>query len=83
MATGSFEAAETAEKALVHPQAAYLGQRDNFNIHDYTRWSESWNTQMKVKCLKRSQGIWCYYNENEIQKQAVRATLNYSHRDFV
>lgn len=34
MATGSFAAAETAEKVLVQPQAAYRRQRDNFNIHD-------------------------------------------------
>lgn len=72
MATGSFAAAETAEKALVHAQAAYLGQRDDFNIHKYTRWGESWSTQMKVKFRKRSQGIWSYYNENEIHKQYVQ-----------
>lgn len=72
MATGSFAAAETDKKALGHAEAAYLWQRDNFNIHKYTRWGESWSTQMKVKFWKRSQGIWSYYNENEIHQQYVQ-----------
>lgn len=32
MATGSFAAAETGGLVLVHPHAAYLRQRDNFNM---------------------------------------------------
>lgn len=67
MATGSYAAAETGELMLVHPHAAYLRQRDNFN-YEITQDGVKVETQEWKWNVWREEGIRCNYNENEIQK---------------
>lgn len=82
MATGSFAAAEAEEIVLVQPHAEHLRQRDNLN-YEITQDGVKVEAQEWKWNAWREEGIRCYYNENEIQKQEVPATLQHTHMDFV